>query len=248
MDAAGNLFGTTSFGGESNDGMVFEVGKGSGMVTTLASFDGSNGQQPVAGLVMDAGGNLFGTTLKGGTSDVGTIFELPAGSNTITALVSFDTANGARPMAPLVMDASGNLFGTASTGGNAKGDGTVFAFGNLSVTPGGGGGPGGGGTCGTIPGCLAALQAAEPAAASASNHKQRKVAIQLDKLVARAATLISRATMQTGKKQHRSYKRAHELIEHTIQLAKAASAKGTLGVALGPIETAGNALVGLLPA
>lgn len=248
MDDAGNVFGTTSSGGASNDGSIFEVVNGSGSVTVLASFDGANGRRPMAGLVRDAAGNLFGTTSQGGDSDDGTLFELAAGSSTITTLLSFNAANGARPLAPLIIDANGNLFGTTSTGGNASGDGTVFAFGNLTVHPGGGGGGGGGGSsCSSIVTCLAALNAARPSPGSASNHKARKVALQLGRLAARAATLIDRAGSESGKKQSKSYKRARGALEKLVAVATRASAKGTLGVSLAPIETSDNALLGLVP-
>ncbi len=248
MDDAGNIFGTTSSGGASNDGTIFEVVKGSGTVTVLASFDGTNGKRPMAGLVRDAAGNLFGTTSQGGDSDDGTLFELAASSSTITTLVSFDAANGARPLAPLVIDANGNLFGTTSTGGNAAGDGTVFAFGNLTVHPGGGGGGGGGGSsCSSIATCLAALNAARPSSGSAPNHKDRKVALRLGKLAARAGTLIDRAGSESGKKQSRSYKKARGTLEKLVAVATRANTKGTLGVPLGPIETDDDALLGLLP-
>ena len=76
------MFGTTSEGGSDNLGTVFEIKKtGAGYASTpivLANFNGTNGSQPVAGLVADANGNLFGTTLEGGPGDddVGTVFEI----------------------------------------------------------------------------------------------------------------------------------------------------------------------------
>jgi uncharacterized repeat protein (TIGR03803 family) len=89
MDSAGDLFGTTEYGGPWNDGTVFEVAAGSGMITTLASFNGTNGQWPQAGVIEDASGNLFGTT-QGGT-----VFEVAAGSGTVTTLATFNGTNGA---------------------------------------------------------------------------------------------------------------------------------------------------------
>ena len=61
LDKAGDLYGTTYEGGASDDGTVFEVAAGSGAVTTLASFDDTNGATP-SGIIMDGSGNLFGTT------------------------------------------------------------------------------------------------------------------------------------------------------------------------------------------
>ena len=92
-------------------------------LTTLASFNGANGSIPLAGLIADKAGNLFGTTYQGGATNQGTIFELPKGG-ALTDLASFGGANGALPQGGLIAYA-GNLFGTASSGG-ANGKGTVF--------------------------------------------------------------------------------------------------------------------------
>jgi uncharacterized repeat protein (TIGR03803 family) len=93
-----------------------------------------DGAQPLAGVILDAQGNLYGTTYDGGGSGCGgdgcgTVFKVtPSGSETI--LYSFTGgADGGLPMAGLVMDGQGNLFGTASTGG-FDGFGVVF-----EVTP-----------------------------------------------------------------------------------------------------------------
>ena len=124
MDSSGNLYGTTSKGGASNDGTLFEVVQGSGAITTLASFNGTNGVSPKCALIMDSSGNLYGTALDGGASNVGTVFKLAKGSGTITTLASFNDSNGANPSAGLIMDSSGNLYGTTSKGGVS--DGTLF--------------------------------------------------------------------------------------------------------------------------
>ncbi len=128
MDSSGNFYGTTAYGGAHGDGTVFELAKGSSTITTLASFNGSNGSDPFAGLIMDSSGNLYGTTDEGGAHGDGTVFELAKGSSTITLLASFNGANGQYPQAGLIMDDSGNLYGTTSVGG-ASGDGTVFEVG-----------------------------------------------------------------------------------------------------------------------
>src|SRR5262249_58453301 len=99
-------------GGASGCGTVLEVAAGSGTITTLASFDYTNGANPHAGLVLDSSGNLFGTTLFGGASGYGTVFELAAGSGTITTLASFDSTNGADRQAGQELDSRGKLFGT----------------------------------------------------------------------------------------------------------------------------------------
>src|SRR5262249_53392696 len=115
--------------GTSGLGTVFELAAGSGAITTLANFNGANGANPDSGVVMDAGGDLFGTTLYLGNTGVGagTVFEVAAGSSPLTTLASFNFANGAPPAGALVMDGSGNLFGTTVYGGTSN-QGTVFKF------------------------------------------------------------------------------------------------------------------------
>jgi uncharacterized repeat protein (TIGR03803 family) len=127
MDSSGNLYGTTEGGGASGVGTVFELAKGSGTITTLASFDCTNGQYPYAALIMNSSGNLYGTTEKGGASlgGLGTVFELAQGSGRITTMASFGGSSGHNPLAGLIMDGSGNLYGTTELGG-AHGAGTVF--------------------------------------------------------------------------------------------------------------------------
>ncbi|HEV3081003.1 MAG TPA: choice-of-anchor tandem repeat GloVer-containing protein, partial [Gemmataceae bacterium] len=103
VDSSGNLFGTTTgkseVGPPSSNGTVFEVHKGSGTATTLATFNGANGAQPYAGLVADSSGNLFGTTHDGGASGVGTVFKVQLGSSpiTITTFATFTFDNGRNP-------------------------------------------------------------------------------------------------------------------------------------------------------
>src|SRR5262245_25798112 len=117
MDGSGNLFGTTQFGGASNLGTVFKIAAGTHEFTPLASFGGFIGAEPLAGLVTDGGGNLFGTAVLGGAFGgpigYGTVFEVAAGSNAITPLAFFDGTNGAYPTGDLVVDGSGNFFGTS---------------------------------------------------------------------------------------------------------------------------------------
>jgi len=102
------------------------VGKSTGALSHLASFNGPDGGGPLAGVVEDTSGNLFGTTSGGGTQGDGTLFEWVKSSRTISVLASFDGADGAYPSG-LIEDSSGNLFGTTSGGGN-NGGGTVFEW------------------------------------------------------------------------------------------------------------------------
>ena len=94
-------------------------------LSTLAPFVPPDGAYPEAGLIMDSNGNLYGTTRSGGSSEDGTIFESAHGSGTISVLASFNGSNGATPYAGLIMDSSGNLYGTSFYGGSS-GDGTIF--------------------------------------------------------------------------------------------------------------------------
>lgn len=125
MDSDGNLYGTADQGGPSNYGSVFEIAAGSNSITTLALFSSSTGQYPASDLIMDASGNLYGTTQNGGTRNYGTIFELPAGSSSITTLASFNAVVGYRPYGGLIMDGSGNFYGVTLYGG-ANSDGTLY--------------------------------------------------------------------------------------------------------------------------
>jgi uncharacterized repeat protein (TIGR03803 family) len=102
-------------------------------LTTLASSNGTNGADPLADLVRDEQGNLFGTTVGGGATKQGTVFELATVSGTLTTLATFNGANGTFPTPGLVRDAQGNLFGTTSdTPGGPNDFGTVF---ELSPVP-----------------------------------------------------------------------------------------------------------------
>src|SRR5215467_9688355 len=94
----------------------------------LYSFHKTDGEEPEAGLILDASGNLYGTTYLGGASGFGTVFKLdPAGNETV--LHSFDgPVEGASPLGGLVMDAVGNLYGTTFVYGSG-GYGTVFRVG-----------------------------------------------------------------------------------------------------------------------
>ncbi len=87
-------------------------------LTTLATFNGTNGSFPAAGLIADASGNLYGTTFRGGLKGDGTVLEVANNANhTLSTLVMFSGANGANPRARLIADASGNLYGTTYGGG-----------------------------------------------------------------------------------------------------------------------------------
>ena len=126
LDSAGNLYGTTEYGGSANDGTVFEVAGGTHALTTLVNFNVVNGADPLAGLILDSAGNLYGTTYGGGSSDDGTVFELSGGTHALTTLVNFNGTTGGGPRASLIFDSAGNLYGTNSAGGGSGEGGTVF--------------------------------------------------------------------------------------------------------------------------
>jgi uncharacterized repeat protein (TIGR03803 family) len=129
MDGHGNLYGTAVYGGKFNDGVVFKLaGK---KETVLHSFTGGkDGAEPASGLLLDATGNLYGTDAYGGDIDCdypsgcGVVFKL-AGKH-LRVLYSFKgPPNGEEPIAAVIMDAEGNLYGTTDRGGPYNA-GTVF--------------------------------------------------------------------------------------------------------------------------
>jgi uncharacterized repeat protein (TIGR03803 family) len=126
MDKANNLFGTTLFfGGESGYGSVFRLDP-SGKIVVLHQFTGQpDGAHPSSRLLIDRFGNLYGTTMGGGSANSGTVFKIDsAGHETI--LHSFTGPDGQLPFhGKLIMDNAGNLYGTTLTGGLSN-QGTVF--------------------------------------------------------------------------------------------------------------------------
>jgi uncharacterized repeat protein (TIGR03803 family) len=164
LDGQGNFYGTTSSGGNTSCtsifgescGTVFEMSP-SGVETVLYAFNGppGDGAQPYGNLIMDANGNLYGTTAYGGntsacgpgTSDggygCGTVFMLtPSGQESVLYAFGTNPNDGFTPQAGLVMDASGNLYGTTAHGGQldgaaCKGQFTVGCGTVFKVTPSG---------------------------------------------------------------------------------------------------------------
>ena len=143
FDSAGNIYGTTEFGGSGSCtngfgcGTVFELSLADGVwkETILHDFVGSDGWQIHPGLAMDAAGNLYGMATNGGIYNAGTAFELsPDGSGnwTFSVIHQFTgLAGGGVPYDALTLDAAGNLYGTASAGGGESsachyGCGVVF--------------------------------------------------------------------------------------------------------------------------
>jgi uncharacterized repeat protein (TIGR03803 family) len=136
-DSVGNLYGTTGLGGDlscnapSGCGVVFKLDS-AGVETVLHSFTGAStdGWNPIAGVVRDASGNLYGTTYRGGAHGYGTIFKLDAKGNE-SLLYSFGGgSDGGYPYAGLILDGAGNLYGAAAYNGESgcsgEGCGVVF--------------------------------------------------------------------------------------------------------------------------
>jgi uncharacterized repeat protein (TIGR03803 family) len=119
-DPQGNLYGTTAYGGTSNAGVVYKLSP-TGAQTVLHTFTGgADGGNPDAPLVLDPGGNLYGTTTNGGSAGLGAVFKISR-TGAQTVLYSFQGGNdGAHPYAGLTLDSSGNLYGTTINGGPAN--------------------------------------------------------------------------------------------------------------------------------
>jgi uncharacterized repeat protein (TIGR03803 family) len=145
FDNAGNIYGTTGGGGTYDSGIAFELSpSGAGYTQTiLHSFgNGTDGRNPLAGVVLDTAGNMYGTTERGGTGSpqnchgsCGTVYQLmPSNGGWVeNILVNFDVTNGQTPYGNLIIDRSGNLYGTTASGG-PNGGGVVF-----ELSPSGGG-------------------------------------------------------------------------------------------------------------
>ena len=154
MDSSGNLYGTASAGGANGAGVVFRVVPKEKTEVVLYNFcpggtPCTDGSSPSAGVVLSlSGGDLYGTTAAGGSTDQGTVFDVPIGGGE-TLLHDFCVSDepvcadnsgnpdGSTPSGPLVIDAEGNIFGTTDTGGGnlqgtRAGGGTVYELVNPS--------------------------------------------------------------------------------------------------------------------
>lgn len=134
QDAQGNFYGTTAYGGNNKCtqgcGAVYKMDTSGNEITLYAFTGGADGATPSAGLVFDTAGNLYGSTYAGGTpgcedQGCGVIFKLdPTGHETVLHSFS-DGADGAAPVGNIILDATGNLYGTTSIGGTNN-SGAVF--------------------------------------------------------------------------------------------------------------------------
>ena len=152
----GNLYGTTAEGGGAGAGSVYQVTPG-GTLTSIYSFclqgtppsDCPDGYQPLAPLVQASNGDLYGTTLRGGANNEGTVFKITTGGM-LTTVYSFCSLSGCvdgiQPQGPLFQASNGDLYGTTSFDGANSGWGTIFKMTlagklttivNFAYTPGG---------------------------------------------------------------------------------------------------------------
>jgi uncharacterized repeat protein (TIGR03803 family) len=112
----GNFYGTTNFGGASDEGTVFKI-TFAGTLTTVHSFDQKDGFIPMGGLVQATDGNFYGITTYGGVKNDGTVFKMNS-AGALTRLFSFDDTDGNNPLGGLVQGSDGNFYGTTNFGGS----------------------------------------------------------------------------------------------------------------------------------
>lgn len=131
QDSAGNFYGTSAFGGAKGYGVVFELDT-TGTETPLYTFQGgADGANPYSALVQDAGGNLYGTTAFGGgvtssfPSGCGVVFKIDTGGTFSVVHTFTGRRDGATPYGGVILDSSGNLYGTAEFGTSFN-DGVVY--------------------------------------------------------------------------------------------------------------------------
>jgi uncharacterized repeat protein (TIGR03803 family) len=125
-DTAGNLYGSTEHGGANDEGTVYELSpssSGAWTETIIHNFDGQNGAYPAYGVAIDKTGNLYGTTVEGGSAGLGLVYMLSPSSSgkwKETVVYTFRGQNGAKPYSSINIDASGNLYGTFWSGGRGS--------------------------------------------------------------------------------------------------------------------------------
>lgn len=131
FDSQGHIYGTTYFGGNDANGVVYELTSSNGSWTESAIYlfrASTDGQYPYSGVVLDSSGNLYGTTFAAGAHGYGNVFQLThSGSGwSANSLYAFhDSTDGGKPFGGVIFDDAGNLYGSTSTGGTGSG-GTVY--------------------------------------------------------------------------------------------------------------------------
>ena len=116
-DSAGNLYGTTTVGGTAGQGVVYKLDTAR-QYTVLHNFTGGpDGGQPYAGVIRDSAGNLYGTTSSGGTANAGVVYKLDTAGHEMVLYNFTGGTDGSEPLAGVIRDSAGNLYGTTAYGG-----------------------------------------------------------------------------------------------------------------------------------
>jgi uncharacterized repeat protein (TIGR03803 family) len=138
--ADGNVYGTTFLGGDLNCdpgygcGTIFKMTL-AGNLTIIHTFEGTDGTEPIGGLIQATDGKFYGTTSSGGPDNLGTIFRISS-AGTFTSVYAFSGPDGSIPNGVLLQGTDGSLYGTTQRGGGSTNAGTVFKIdrqGNLTT-------------------------------------------------------------------------------------------------------------------
>ncbi len=123
-DASGDFYGATVDGGANFLGTIFKYITASNDFRSVLSFTLADGSNPNSPLFLNSDGNVYGTTLQGGSNGFGTVFSFSS-SGELSRVISFAVTNGAYPQSPLILGADGTFYGTTAGGGAGR-SGTVF--------------------------------------------------------------------------------------------------------------------------
>ena len=115
----GKLYGMTSSGGSSSNGVIFSFDPATATYVKLMDFDNSTGRIPYGSLVQASDGKLYGMTNSGGSSSNGVIFSFDPATATYVKLMDFDGTNGRSPFGSLVQASDGKLYGMTNSGGSS---------------------------------------------------------------------------------------------------------------------------------
>jgi len=123
----GKLYGMTTYGGSSDNGVIFSYDPAASAYTKLKEFNGPNGTNPYSTLIQASDGKLYGMTNNGGENGKGVIFSYDPVSATYKKLIDFDGLDGASPYGSLIQASNGNLYGMTS-GGGENDAGVIFSY------------------------------------------------------------------------------------------------------------------------
>ena len=123
----GKLYGMTSDGGATNDGVIFQYDPTTDSYTKKFDFSSSNGIFPVNSLVQAGDGKLYGMTPLGGLNDVGVLFQYDPAADAYSKKIDFDSTNGSYTYSGLVQTSNGKLYGMTANGG-ATNYGLIFQY------------------------------------------------------------------------------------------------------------------------